>query len=566
MLFNISNILNEKYRLRIGILFLPVVLVVSTIFVFTPLILIADNSGELLKPIAVYIQTGFILLGIISFILVYAFTLFLHDKFFEYSVCLLLILGIVFYIQANLFVWNYGEIDGSLINYNGKLFQTIIEIAAWIGILFIGLIKSKKLLLYSTLISSFFLFIQFATLCTKLEFWEDVLLSDIKNISSYENVDEFSKTKNVLVWISDGLQSDIVQEILEEDESLKQKFAGFTLYTDAVGHYKYTELSFPSMLSGEIFTGQTSYKNYIEDVVPANNIGRFLHNKGFSSNMITGLRYCVGFIHCNNYWQIIDKEEKVDETTALIINVSLFKLVPHLIKPVIFNGVEGFGDRLLTYSDPNLKNSYTTQSNDVYFYTKFVDRLNSNSKYPTFKIFHSKSPHHPYNLDMNCNQRKAKHNITGIKEQFICHLKVFSKVIKKLQELKIYENTLIIWVSDHGTRAEYAKFSTHAFGDKMRNSYVTFAIKPFNENKQFEKSPEPVQLSDLPSLILDHLNMPVNPYKKEDSNTRTYIDSTKLNTKGKVTFTKYHINGPVWDPISWSEGEEFTSKNIKNMQ
>src|SRR6185436_19727519 len=63
----------------------------------------------------------------------------------------------------------------------------------------------------------------------------------------------FSPTRNVVILVLDTFQTDLFQELLDDDAGLAAKFEGFTYFRNAVGGFPSTAASVPLILTGQYY-------------------------------------------------------------------------------------------------------------------------------------------------------------------------------------------------------------------------------------------------------------------------------------------------------------------------
>ncbi len=80
---------------------------------------------------------------------------------------------------------------------------------------------------------------------------------DAEAVAQGQNIDpavfEFSRNGNVIHLLPDGLQSDIAQQVLEENPDLAAEFEGFTFFANHLGMFQGTAPSIPTILTGKPF-------------------------------------------------------------------------------------------------------------------------------------------------------------------------------------------------------------------------------------------------------------------------------------------------------------------------
>jgi Sulfatase len=484
---------------------------------------------------------------------------------------LLVALVCCLFVQANFFVWNYGVVDGTLLRFAENSWRGYGELAFWVIIFASGLYCREALFRNRTLIALVLTSASLAVAGTTL--WNRLRVVATPAYQSALTLYAYSKEKNVVIWISDGLQSDVAEAVLARRDDLKAALSGFTFYRDAVGHYRYTHFSVPTILSGRLFAGKQTVREFNEDIMGKHNISAVLAPAGFQTDMVSTEEYCAGFRKCNFYWADFNAPSANTRRAAELISVAWFRIAPHILKPYLFDGIDGVGTYILshlsTWSPEELNAS--TQSQDIYYFRETIPLLNSSANKPTLKVLHGRSPHHPYLLNADCSYRGLRHERSAVLDQAECHIQVFAHYLAALRELGVYDNTLIFWVSDHGARQKYTTLGAGKMWSRISDASVTFAVKPAGATGEMSHSDIPVQLLDIAPTILDWSGVPVAglPGKslfamEARPRIRYFFESTAMTRNRPITFRKFEIKGAKGEPGNWSPLNEFTSGGLED--
>ena len=177
--------------------------------------------------------------------------LFLKGSVHQRAVALVFALGLLFWVQGHILVWDYGILDGREIIWNDYLLNGIIDSAVWIIVLGVALFKAPSFYKHIALASVLLLVVQGGGLAAEI-----YQAPDEPEWKSYtigyddETMFEFSKEQNVIILVLDTFQSDVFQEIIDEDPEYREMFDGFTYYRNAVGGHPTTYPSVTFILTG----------------------------------------------------------------------------------------------------------------------------------------------------------------------------------------------------------------------------------------------------------------------------------------------------------------------------
>ncbi|NNC00666.1 hypothetical protein HI113_43165, partial [Corallococcus exiguus] len=177
-------------------------------------------------------------------------------------------LGVYLYLQFYLLVWNFGVFDGRLIDFRSYASQGVLEIAILMALLGVAFIRPRiaadlfgRFLVVLVVASAGFCGWQIMTNGSldrspqKVETTSTGVASSSffrDDVDIMRNATSVSSTrKNVIVILLDTLQADVFEQVMRRDPDLRRQFTGFTLFNNATGHFPYTAMSVPAILTGE---------------------------------------------------------------------------------------------------------------------------------------------------------------------------------------------------------------------------------------------------------------------------------------------------------------------------
>lgn len=354
---------------------------------------------------------------------------------------------------------------------------------------------------------------------------------------------ELSSQSNLLVISFDGVPGPVVREVLNENKNLRDKFGGFVFFENLISSAPATHASIRSELFGN--------QNY-HDI---SRIGTEVNTALKSSNSI--FQYTDDFITYGVYSDYHDFPERVQKKPASFITsvsehrrwriltlhriygnkgvsalrkAGVLKILDNL--DVSLFRVFGLKDQSTGLEFPNVKLSMNNltfdelasfySSTDFLVFRDFVDQLNVTGKNLKVKLMHFDHTHYPVNFDENCNLlllepelRKTKQSSAGLKMQTICALTEFSKLVDRLRKLRSFDNSFIVFKSDHGEPVRYfdkpplnLRINEHEIHGIARYK-PTLLIKPMRTTSQtleYRDFNFLVSLSDLARTLCDEFN------------------------------------------------------------
>ncbi len=459
-------------------------------------------------------------------------------------------LALLFWIQGNILVWDYGLLDGHEIIFENYFWNGVVDSLVWIGILIAAFMYSKRLYNHIVILCALLLIMQVAGLVTtaysapeKPE-WKYLQYSP-----DQEKMYEFSTNENVIIIILDTFQSDIFQKIIDEDPEYGDMFDGFTYYRNNVGGFPTTYLSVMYILSGKLY----------DNSVP---ISQFLNNTSLYSSLPillkenrirTDIKSQMGSISGRSeIYDIIDTDygashEDIPDIASLY-RLTFFRFVPQAIKPYF----------ILKF----ISIEKTDEHPDMTVYYKFKSAIHVSAPYRIFKLFHIKSPHPGTFLDENLEYNES----TTYESTAKAALKISYALLQSLKRNGAYDNSLIFIIADHGTGSGT---------DVVSGGIPLMLVKPFNSTGPLQISNALVSLGYIPKTIAEELKIKNNftgssifSVNETDSRVRTYYNYIWKHEYWADDYLpplrEYKISGFSWNATSWEPTFiEHTSKGVK---
>lgn len=363
-----------------------------------------------------------------------------------------------------------------------------------------------------------------------------------------------SKDKpNYLYIILDQVHGESAEDIFDSNKEFAKQFEGFTNFTNTSGVFPTTLMSITAIITDKIYDHSLDNNDYIKKAFSESYLLDLLQEKNFDLSFLTKIHYrdplgdrniptlCIG--DSRSVELNVGSRATGDYIDSL--NMSIFKAVPEFLKSSV-------------YRDENWIFSHS-RSKWVADFTFFTEKMRAENDSPTFRVFHTLLTHTPINHDKSC--KLLPQTLPGTYENYlaqdICGFSQVAKIIHRLKELRIYDNTFIIISSDHGrwtTRPEQeAKFGK--MNAKYGNSHAMLMVKPFNARHEFKHDSSPASLLDIPSVILASVtNAAPKPHPKRRKYHNYIFKNGQL---GKSKLPEYDsiylIGNDIKNPSDWSQ-------------
>lgn len=430
-----------------------------------------------------------------------------------------------------------------------------------------------------------------------------------------------SKTgKNVVVFMLDRAKGEYLPYIFEEKPELKEKFDGFTYYSNVISYGRSTNFGAPGLFGGYEYTPVEMNKRADESLKDKHNEALLVMPVLFSEN---GFEVTVSDpVYANYQWipdlSIYDEfpeinafvtngkfdddsveERKIADVKRNFFLLSLMKSSPVAIQRFIY-------DRG-AYNDPGEisvqveLNRYAARGNNHLFTGAYNVMTNLSAltdiredETNTVLIFSNTITHEPTMLQMPAyeplhwvdNHAYAditdNHEINGEKLYLNNYLQMstyqinvsayllLAEWLDYLRENDVYDNTRIIIVADHGYELQQMEyFRNSSDGVATVDAYFPLLLVKDFDAKGFSTSEEFMTNADVPLLAMEGLiDNPVNPFTgNEITDAEKYahdqlicvsqdFDIRKNNGNTFLPSKWAAVKDNIWDEANWSFSTE----------
>ena len=540
-------------------------LISLTLFIFGSANLYFTNITEfsfLFSKIWYYFLAVALVLLIVIFIFLQKF----NNKYTKKITALFFAMGLLLWIQGNIIVWNYGPLDGQLILWGDFFWNGIVDVIVWIGITAIILLKSDSLYKHIRIVCIALIVVQFVGIMATVAAAPGEPAWKYPNSNEYpKELLQFSSENNTIIIIIDSYQSDIFQEIINEDERYRDMFDGFTYYRNAVGGFTSTFPTVPLILTGEYYDNSVPVTDFVRDTSLNHSIPVLLKQNGFRTSVseYPSLIYVSHDVFDDispvPYQNVrFHQDTKLDDARFLI-DLTLFRHIPQPLKMILFS------KPLVPYSG--------RLNQDLIMYQRFKADVTVGSPNATFKLIHLNGLHLPFTVNENLEASELPPDRTGYKATAKGALSITDALLTNLKQQGVYDNSLIFIVGDHGSHMGYVMGLNNSSTQSQEYSMMVskkivargiplILVKPINSTGNLSISDAPVTLGDIPKTIADSYGI-ANNFSGEsilaanidDNRTRMYYNFYWTRDTGIIrylpTLTEYQITGFSWDPDSW---------------
>ncbi len=450
---------------------------------YEPLNIFASNLNDFWFDL--YLIFPIVLLQfIVSFLILSLFFIVIkkiNQKIYIFFVVCFLIGTLCSYVQGNFLIGSLPAIDGTWINFDTFKTEKMISLILWIivsGSVIFCLVKFKFKMVenvakYSSYIIMAMLF------CSMLSFLtvDGFLVHKSSVVATYKGYNEMSEDKNFIIFLLDAVDSvtfkDEVARLSKTDTLLED----FTYYPDTLGGYPFTQNSIPLILTGKWYENEELFSKFYTKAYDESPLFKKLEEENYSINLYEDdLNGYSG----SNYERFTNVErlkkvnvlEFLEEESKII----LYKYLPYQLKWRASIGSLNFAD-----SKGTTKNEVYTRY-DIPNYEKYKNDKITKTSGNNFKFIHLEGAHNPKRYDINLNIVEKGSYLGNIDAS----ITVLETYLKRLKDNGVYDNSVIVIMSDHG-------FKEVAYG---RQNPILY-IKGINEKHKYKVSSNKVSYGDL---------------------------------------------------------------------
>lgn len=447
------------------------------------------------------------------------------------------------YVQGNFFANSLPILNGQWIEWNDYPEERIKCIILWIVVVGITIFLSKFIKMsqwYKVIkVISVCMTLMFLITLATLAFTKDGLKRKANVSVTTDELFTMSEDTNYIVFCLDAVSAYDFNVISEKHPEWQDYFEDFSFYTNVFGVYPCTRYTVPYFFGGELYEGQESYKDWqLKSYLDSNLLSKFRENDYkvgiyIADEMLPKDERMVQFSNIidnaygvNDYWDFIRWN----------IQISGFKYAPFDLKRICFVDPGAFnGLKLL----PDGYESYTGKDDDVYELIKSESIEKTDDK--IFKYIHIDGAHPPFRFDENVDK---KDNAT-YESSIEASITITKAYLDKLKENDVYDNSVIIVLSDHGW--DTGENEDHI----LRQQTPILFVKGIGEKHELRISEAPISYVDMQGafdkLFIGNLSDNVFEWEAGDERRRRLLWITGEEKEGEDIF-EFIQTGKSWDP------------------
>jgi len=475
-------------------------------------------------------------------------------------VVLLLIVGVLLWIQGSFIRWHYGALDGKAIDWSTFPWQGWVDAGIWLVVIGVAMRFRTKIVRYASFIALAFMIIQSFVLVTRaLSSPTDVDEApdpiDVMRAAVPVATCQVSSTSNVFHIILDSFQTDVFMQIVRED-NLAELLSGFTVYRDNMSAGRRTVMSVPSVFSTNVYDGSETESEYFRKAMRGS-FTFLLAEQDYVVNLMPHIgmrriRHTNYYKPPNPYAEPLRKQQM--RTVAYLVDVSLFRQLPHYAKRFVYND-QNWRVSSLTGDPPN-----HLSFNHKAFFRDYISKLNVAYRKPGYHFVHLWPPHPP--LVTLADGSYAKETLPMTRENYVNEarfiLNVFLEFLEKLKQLGAYDSSIVLLHGDHGA-ALRPNIDGKETNERMGAVSALLALKPAGATGALRSSWVQTSLTDIPATLMGLLGIE-HPYPgssietlQSDGDQIRRVVYVEDRASREPTIRRWLVRGSVYDSISWHE-------------
>ncbi|HKY22374.1 MAG TPA: hypothetical protein VJM31_14260 [Vicinamibacterales bacterium] len=458
----------RAYARRVRLVAAPALLGPAIVFALGPHTIFATNRGEFAVTFGELAWPWLLRTVGINWIILFAtgcvFAL-ISDRLTRMYAAVLLALGLLLWGQGNLWNADYGVLAGREIDLSEHAWRGPYELATWGLGLLVALVLFRPISRIAPFAALVLMGVQVAAAGVTES--HSAVAQRAHWMEPPPEIYQFSGTKNVIHIVLDEFQSDLFTDILQQDRDiLDRQFSGFQYFEDHAGAFPTTSFSMPAMLTSREYRNEKPAPEFVREAFKEASIFNKVSKAGYDVDAmsivpIASFEEWLG-PEAAPYWRgarfrirkpFLDQEAYREVATRQLLELAMFRHVPHAAKAFGIERPDRFYRATWMKTDESPAQIRRHEaSNSVAFLERFISLMNVGRERPVYKLIHVGIPHRPIVVNRECRFLGVI-PITRVTygDQSRCALKLVAALLDRARALGIYDSSLIVVSSDHGT-------------------------------------------------------------------------------------------------------------------
>lgn len=533
-----------KSRIKLSAIIIGSCLITEIVYPANELFL--SNTSEFMVSYGFFFGT--VLIGAILLLVLFVMSTCLMDsKWHMYFMSFVTACTVMSYVQGNFLNGKMATLDGN--EQTWPVIQVSVNILIWLIVcllFFYVCKKTEKLKKACVYICAYIALIHIFTLSwmsitTKYENVDEVI------VYSTQGMTELHESNNVVVFVLDWFDGQIMDEVENAYPSFQDAFQDFTYYKNTTSRYAFTDMSIPYFITGIEWINGQSDAEYIGYAFENSVFLKDIKKTNYDMRVYTERKYTNW--DSREYISNVIRPNVINlpiETFSLAEKFARYKVSPFALK------------QQFRYYSTDIQNMVHIEDaysiDDILFYEETADSLTINNydKDGAFRLYHLNGVHMPYTMTENIESGENADRVS----QGIASVKIVSEYLEQMKELGVYDDATIIITADHGQNYFNEPDIIDEMGLKATSNPILFVKLPGQKsaNEGISISSAPVSHMELFPTILNAMGGAFEEYGQ----TFEMIDENAVRERdfyyarhGRIPLTHYVIQGDVRDENAW---------------
>ena len=324
---------------------------------------------------------------------------------------------------------------------------------------------------------------------------------------------EMSSDENFVIFVLDAVDAGKYEELYAVHPEYREMLRDFTYFGNTLSGYPCTSCAMPLILSGEWYENDEPFAEYLHRVYGEGRFFDVLEDAGYEMSLydseLSLLENRIG----SRYKNLIHSKLKVSEPATFVkrqFKMIGYKYAPWILKRYCWFNAQQLWNQRLVDTDNEL-----FMWDDWLFYLDVQERPVTYTEAKQFKMIHLEGAHTPFRYDEHVNVVYD----TDYTSSVAASMTVLGAYLEKLRQAGVYDNTVILVMSDHG-------FSEAQRTGDGRQHPILF-IKGRGESHEMRISDAPISQTDFvdayEALLAGAGSDEAFPWKEGDVRERRYL-------------------------------------------
>lgn len=558
----------ENWKKRILYSVISILCWIVMVYVYLPNELFLSNAGEFTVSFGSFESNLLVGALLLAVCLIVGSILLLTEK--QWKLCCTVYAGVsvVGYIQTMFLNGRLMSMDGA--SQTWKASTVVVNTLIWgvlLGaILLLSVKLGKKMAKVLQIASVYIILIQMVSFLFLL-LTSDTTTDKMYVLTTEERL-EMNAENNVVVFVLDFFDEQIMEQIVEQDAEFLSPLADFVWYQNATSKYAFTDMSLPYLLTGVEWQNGMLEEDYRDYAYQNSTFLQEIAEQGYDIGIYTDASYVDSSVRdiVSNFSEGLARKSGISQVLSTMGKCSRYKLAPFVMKNwysyatsevvtgIIHDEIEGNG-----------ANELNVTAHDILSDVPFRHKLETEgmlisenaSANGTFKLYHLYGAHAPYIMNENGSWLAEGETSNVILQSRGC-MKILFKYIEQLKQLGIYDNTTIIITADHGQNflfdESHAK-SQEELGLEPTSSPIMF-VKEKNAHHEngLVISKAPVSHEEVLATVMEAVGGDAQKYGRTFKEIGEDEERERVFIYGRypdLEFLKCTIQGDVMNASNW---------------